>query len=117
MNEQLQKLQANLNIAIAFNEAFPNLPVGWFNIDSGTLQFSTWCYQGSREEILNTYAEVFGKDGWTASEETRRTDWSKTILGVTVILYDAKQLPPVIPRPVALTEWPIQLTENSSLCH
>ena len=117
MNEQLQQLQTNLNIAIAFNAAYPNLPLGYFNVNSDVIQFSTWCYEGDREDKLTAYAEVFGKDDWTALEESRRTDWSKTILGVTITLYDAKHMPSRQPRPVALNEWPIQLTENSSLCH
>ena len=117
MNQQLQKLQANLDIAIAFNKAYPDLPNGYFNVTDDVVQFSSWCYNGDRESRLDSYAKVFGKDGWLATDSGSRIDWSKTILGVTVTIYDAKHMPPREPRPVALSEWPIQLTENSSLCH
>lgn len=59
--------------------------------------------------------EIFGKDGWTAELERYSSPpsyfWSKEIDGVTIRMANMQEIPLPQTKPVAVRDWPIQITE------
>ena len=97
----------------------PNLKKGSSFISGETdLYVSVRCYDHSRIDVLSEWSETFGLDDWMAEQDSNSRDelkWTRTLDGVNLIIYNAKELPPTPPRPVVKSDWPLQLGDGVSL--
>ena len=94
----------------------PNIKEGNAFDSSGKPYFCATCADYTRTAILREFAEAFGMDDWVAESDGAKIKWTRTLDGVEMIIYNAKELPVPEPRPVAVTEWPLQLTEGTTVC-
>lgn len=73
------------------------------------------CYDNDRESILCILGDALGRSDWDRKlqygNESYR--WIKTIEGVKFNIFDAEKIPAPSERPVATTDFPIQLAETS----
>jgi hypothetical protein len=116
--DKLTKELTTLNILQAWlTKHAPNITEGNSFESGGEPYFCVSCSDYSRTKVLQEWAEAFGMNDWTAEPDGTKIKWTRTFDGVKLIIYGAKELPVPEPRPVAVTEWPLQLTEGTSVCH
>lgn len=73
------------------------------------------CYDSNRETVLVILGDFLGRNGWERKLQYGNEfyRWFKTIDGVKVEIFDAERIAKPIERPVQVSNFPIQLQDQS----
>lgn len=116
LQENLSDWTTQLQKAVDFVAKYPKLNefVTTVNVTTDTVRIY------NQAEDASTLAELFGRDNWVAKRDRYSMptsyDWRKTVDGVEIVIMRMHVEPePIDERPVMPKEWPIQITESSTL--
>lgn len=72
-------------------------------------------YKSNRETVLTLLGDVLGRSNWNRKLQygNEAYSWEKEIGTIKVKIYDAETISKPVERPVATTDFPIQLSETA----
>lgn len=120
MISQLEKIKSNIAVLERFAYKYPlDLPENLVDISLHALKIDVNAGYAPNEhgrlKILATVGEVFGREGWTATEDDyHNIHWTREFVldehtTVNVRIYNAEKVPRAQPMPVPVQKFPIML--------